>query len=126
MDFPARISRAVDQTPSGIINMDGVEKYEWLQVLGSVNIKHDFDAKNSLSVDFDKIGFNGQNPTDYVQQFFDNQGSPTSSGKMRSDKDTGIDIFTSAIDFTSKVNDRLTIEAGAKGSFTTLTNDCRG
>jgi hypothetical protein len=73
-------------------------------------------------VDVDRIGYNSSNPTDYYQDYYDNQGNPTTQEQMRSRKDTGIDIFISTVDFTGKVSDRVTIEAGAKGSFTTLDN----
>jgi len=123
MDALADIKRTINQNPSTSLIMNTVEENDWLQLLGNINLKHEFNKDFSMTVDLDRINYNSSNPTDYYQDFFDTQGNPTTQEQLRSRKETGIDIFTSAIDFTSKLSDRVTLEFGAKGSFTELDND---
>jgi len=123
MDALANILQAKGDNSSGTVSMNTIEENDWLQLLGNVNVKHVFNNKYTMSIDLDKINYNSENPTDYYQDFFDNEANPTVQEQLRSRKDTGIDIWTSAIDVTGKVSDRITIEFGAKGSFTSLKND---
>lgn len=123
MDALANILRTKDQNLSSTVLMNTIEQNDWLQLLGNLNLKHEFNKDYTMSIDLDKINYNSKNPTDYYQNFFDNQGIPTTQEQLRSRKDTGIDIWTSAIDFTGKLSDRFTFEFGAKGSFTKLAND---
>ena len=123
MDALANILRTKDQNLSSTVLMNTIEQNDWLQLLGNLNLKHEFNKDYTMSIDLDKINYNSENPTDYYQDFFDNQGNPTTMEQLRSRKDTGIDIWTSAIDFTGKLSDRITFEFGAKGSFTKLDND---
>ncbi len=123
MDALANISRTINQNPYNTILMNTVEQNDWRQLLGNINLKHEFNEDYSFSVDVDQIGYNSSNPTDYYQDYYDPQGNPTTSSQLRSRKDTGIDIFTTAVDFMGKISDRITIEAGGKGSFTSLGNN---
>lgn len=123
MDALADIKRTINQNPSTSLMMNTIEKNDWLQLLGNINLRHEFNEDFSMTVDLDRINYNSSNPTDYFQDFYDTQGNPTTQEQLRSRKDTGIDIFTSAIDFTGKISDRVTLEFGAKGSFTALDND---
>jgi len=123
MDAVANVSRTVDQDLSSTVLMNTIEENDWLQLLGNINVKHEFNKDYALSIDLDKIGYNSQNPTDYNQDYYDSQGNPTTQGQLRSRKDTGIDIFTAAMDFTGRLNNKIVLEAGVKGSFTDLDND---
>lgn len=120
MDALANISRTVGQNAPNSILMNTIEENDWLQLLGNINVRHEFTKNYMLSIDFDRIDYNSQNPTDYHQYFFD---SPETPGELRSRKDTGIDIWTTAVDLTGKINDDITLELGAKASFTILNND---
>lgn len=123
MDALGDITQTRGQDPATYISMNTVEENDWLQLLGNVNFKHDFNKNYSLSADFDRIDYNSDNPTIYYQDFFDNARNPTTQDQLQSGKETGIDIWTTAIDFTGRINERVTLEIGAKGSFTSLKND---
>ena len=123
MDALADISRTINTNPTYTILMNTIEENDWRTLTGNLNLKHDFNKDYTMSVDLDKIGYNSSNPTDYYQDFFDNLGNPTSQQQLRSRKTTGINIFTTAVDFTGRLSDRVTIEFGGKGSFTQLNND---
>lgn len=123
MDAVADISKTVDGQPSSSIDMNTVEENDWFQLFGNINVRHEFNKDYALSLDFDRIDYNSNNPTDYHQDLFDALGNSTEPAQMRSRKETGIDIWTSALDFTGKVDKNVTLEIGAKGSFTSLDND---
>ena len=122
MDALANISRTINQNPSATILMNTLEDNDWKQLLGNINLKHQFNKDYGLSIDVDRIGYNSSNPTDYYQDYFDTQGNPTTQAQLRSRKDTGIDIITTALDFTGTISNKVTFEIGGKGSFTTLDN----
>lgn len=122
MDASANISQAIGQNSSTAL-MHTIEENDWLQLLGNLSVRHEFNKDYALSIDLDQIDYNSQNPTDYYQDFFDNQGNATTERNLRSRKDTGIDIWTGAVDFTGRVNSNVTFEIGAKESMTRLKND---
>lgn len=105
------------------ITMTTIEQNDWLQVLGNINLQHQFNGNSSLSMDIDRIDYSSSNPTDYVQGFYDNLGSPSSEAQLKSSKSTGIEIWTSAVDFSGRLNEKINFEVGAKGSFSELDND---
>jgi len=123
MDAFADILQTKDQNFSSTVLMNTIEQNDWFQLLGNLNLKQEFNKDYTMSIDLDKISYNSKNPTNYYQDFFYNQGNPATREQLRSRKDTRIDIWTSAIDFTGKISDRIFIEFGAKGSFTKLDND---
>ena len=123
MDALADINRTINQNPSTSLMMNTIEENDWLQLLGNINLRHEFNEDFSMTVDLDKINYNSSNPTDYFQDFYDTQGNPTTQEQLRSRKETGIDIFTSSIDFTAKISNSVTMDFGARGSFTALDND---
>jgi len=104
------------------INMSTVEINDWILLLGNFNITHDFNNKHSLSFDLDHIYYDSDNPTDYVQNFFDTQGSLTNSSILLSRKQTPINTWVSKIDYTYNINDKITFEAGGKVSLSDLEN----
>lgn len=123
MDAKADILRFADEVHGNTIWMNTLEENNWTQVLTNVNIKHQFEKGSSLSVDLDKIGYESANPTHYFQHFFDKQRSATGEAQMTSSKVTDINISTAAVDFSGRLSDKVTVEAGGKGSFTYLQND---
>jgi len=123
MDALADINRTINQIPSTSLIMNTIEENDWLQLLGSINLSHEFNKDFNMTIDLDRINYNSSNPTDYYQDFYDTMGNPTIQEQLRSRKDTGIDIFTSALDFTATISSKVTLEFGAKGSFTALDND---
>lgn len=122
MDAIASISKWEENRSTHNINMKSVEDNNWLQLLGSLQFIHQINEKYDFTIDLDRINYNSLNPTDYYQDFFNNGGDLLFSERLRSNKDTGIDIWTTALDFSGNINDYFSFEAGAKGSFTALDN----
>ncbi len=123
MDALATISRLTNQIQSSSVLMSTIEANDFSPKTGSLNIDHKFNDRYSITADVDRINYDQTNPTSYHLDYFDNQGVKTSTGELYSSKDTHIKIWTSSVDFVGKVNDQISIEAGAKGSFSKLTND---
>jgi hypothetical protein len=123
MDAKADILRFANEVHEGAVFMNTLEQNNWTQVVANVNMRHQFEGRSSLSVDFDKIDYGAENPTHYYQDFFDNQGLATGATQLKSGKNTDINIWTAAVDFFGELSDKVTVEVGAKGSFTSLEND---
>ena len=121
MDALADISQRTSLSSPVLTQMNTIEENDWLQLLGNLNLKHQLNDDYSLSLDFDIIDYDSRNPTDYHQTFLQSNG--TTPMQMASRKDTGIRIWSSAVDVTGKISESLTFDGGGKASFTSLSND---
>jgi len=123
MDAFADIIETIDTDLPTSIEMTTIELNKWKLYIGNINLSHDLGDNQNISIDIDHINYDSSNPTDYFQDFFDEQGNLSSVGALSSRKVTPIATWVSKIDYSAKVSDRLTIEAGAKGSFSQLENE---
>lgn len=116
----------IQQTFSGVnssLNMETIELNQWDFTHSNFNISQDITKGHNLSMDFNYISYDANNPTDYNQDFFDDQGEPTGREMLRVGKETPTAIYTAQIDYSANITDDFTLEAGAKTSFTDLEND---
>lgn len=123
MDADANITQNVDQSLSSSVKMNTIEVHDWRQYLGNVNLTQRFGDSWDMTWNVDHIDYAGNNPTTYEQEYFDPNGSPTSTEYLRSLKNTSINIWTSSLDVTGKLNEKISIEFGGRGSFWKLKND---
>ncbi|MTI40573.1 outer membrane beta-barrel protein [Fulvivirga lutimaris] len=103
--------------------MSTFEINKWLLLLGNFNITHDINDKQSLSIDLDYIDYDSENPTDYDQNYFDQQGALSNTIGLTSKKKTPIKTWVSKIDYSFKISEKVNLEAGGKYSSSRLNND---
>ncbi|MBW2938007.1 TonB-dependent receptor family protein [Aureisphaera sp. CAU 1614] len=87
------------------------------------NIKHNFTADEYISMDLDYLYYKFENPTNYTNSFFDENENFLFNALLRSDKTTPITTLVGKIDYSKKVNDKFSYEAGIKGTNSALEND---
>jgi len=96
---------------------------EWRYMVGNINFSHTFATRHNISVETDYIDYDADNPTDYQQETFDEQGNLTDYDEFRVRKETPIETWVPRLDYTYKIDDDITLEAGAKATFYKLEND---
>lgn len=95
-----------------------------LQHFGSnINLKHDFNEDEFISIDFDYLKYRLENPTVYTNSFFDGNNDFLREELTQSDKTTPISITVGKIDYSKKVSDKLHLDVGIKGAFSDFDND---
>lgn len=112
-----------NSTTSQRTTMGTFEINKWLLLLGNLNITHDFNEKQSLSIDLDHINYDSENPTDYDQNYYDQAGGLSNTVELTSKKETPIQAWIGKIDYSVKVSEKVNIETGGKISFSRLDND---
>jgi hypothetical protein len=123
MDANADITQNVDGTLASTIKMNTIEENDWTQYIGNMNLNYKFNDGWDVTYNLDRIVYDSYNPTSYTQDYFDSNGSSTGTEYLSSSKKTQINIWTSSLDMTGKLNDKISIEFGGKGSFSKLSND---
>lgn len=122
MDAFANIKQELNGSNEGFVEMGTAEINEWTLLIGNLNIMHNFDDEQSLSLDIDRIDYVSNNPTNYSQRFFDESYSFSKLGNLTSRKETPIETWVGKVDYTKAI-DKISFEAGAKASFSSLEND---
>ncbi|MGL1889411.1 MAG: TonB-dependent receptor [Reichenbachiella sp.] len=93
--------------------------------VANVNLSHSFNDKHELSLEVDYIDFRSNNPTNYLQEYTDVDGTNggNTNNEIRSSKVTPLTTWVPRLDYTYSVNDNLKVEFGGKAAFNDMTND---
>ena len=95
-----------------------------LQNFGSnFNFKHNFKDDQFLSFDLDYLSYNIENPTNYINSFFDGSNNFLREERTTSDKITPINIIVGKTDYSTRLNDKIKLGAGLKVSVNNFEND---
>ncbi len=87
------------------------------------NLKHNFKEDGFFSFDYDYLYYYNENPTNYTNNNYDADGNFIDQDLIKSNKTTPINISVIAGDYNNQINDKIKIEAGAKGAFSHFEND---
>lgn len=125
MDAVNEVKFDLNENPSWELDLFNHEINHTRYMVGNTSISHDFDDKSNLTAELDYIRFDSNNPTDYRQDFNDVDGTNADmeTGDIRSSKETPLYTWVPRLDYTLKVKDGMTVEAGLKGAFNSLEND---
>ncbi len=80
------------------------------------NVKHNFTKDKFISFDLDYLNYEFNNPTDYTNSFYDGDRIFINEELLRSRKNTPLYTWVSKFDYSNKVNDKLILEFGVKGT----------
>ncbi|MFD2588182.1 TonB-dependent receptor domain-containing protein [Croceitalea marina] len=109
--------------PAVNFTSNNTELNRWSNVSGNLNILYNLTQKSKLNFDIDYLYYNNENPTSYRNDFFDESNSLTSSQVIQATKDTPIDIWVGRVDYENQLNEKMKLEFGAKGTFSSLDNN---
>lgn len=91
--------------------------------LANLNLEHQFSEKTKLNVDLDYASFVNDNPSNYSNEFYDENEQLLNKTQLRVSKKNPLDIWVGKVDFTHKLNNEMVWEFGLKGTRTSFEND---
>ena len=97
----------------------------WQHIGGNLNLQHTFNKEHVLTFDADYLRYDNENPTNYLNEFFDESDNLTFSEKTFSGKVTPIEVGVAKLDWSKRFTEKLKIEAGIKGTLSRFDNDVR-
>jgi outer membrane receptor for ferrienterochelin and colicin len=114
---------AINGVPSGFVTLENTEKNHLRHFGANYNIRHDFTADQFISMDIDYLYYEFDNPTDYVNMFFDGSNMFLRTELLQSRKETPLSTLVGKIDYSNKIDDAFKFELGAKGIKNDFEND---
>ena len=123
MDAITESNAQLNDEPDGFISVFNDEKNQWSNLGFNFNIKHNFKDDGYISADYDYLHYKNDNPTNYLNEYYDGDGSFLYEEILKSEKNTPIDIQVFAADYSNQLTDRLKLDFGIKGAFSRFEND---
>lgn len=123
MDALNRSSILRDQRLDTLVHINNDEVNDLANYSANLNLLHNFTADEKLSLDVDYIYYRSDNPTDYLNAYFDGVGGSLFTQQTRSGKETPIRFWVSNADYSRKLGKKVNMDAGVKGSFSRFVND---
>lgn len=106
-----------------ILQIPNDELNKWWHLGGNFNLNHKFSESQSVNLDFDYLYYENDNPTNYSNLLFDENGNLISSEEVRVRKSTPITIWVGALDYSREISERFKFETGIKGTLQSFNND---
>lgn len=106
-----------------IITTVNKEVNHWQNLMTNINFQHTFKPGRTIYFDANYIYFNDRNPNTYTNGYFDRGKNLIYQEEVRSGKITPINFKVFSTDFITAVGKKLTMEAGAKVTFSKFNND---
>ena len=123
MDAVTQSYELTEGEPSGFVTVHNDETNRWRNISANFNFKHNFKEDGYVSADYDYLHYDNQNPTNYLNEFYDSDGSFLYDEIVKSDKDTPIDIQVFAGDYSNRLSEKVRLDFGLKGAFSKFKND---
>lgn len=97
-----------------INSVANVERNQWQHYSGNLNLKHNFNDNEFVSLDLDYLDFNNENPTRYTNSVFDGSRIFLREELTHSNKITPISIWVGKADYHRSFSDRFSVDVGGK------------
>jgi hypothetical protein len=110
------------QQPTAYVWMNDDELNHWKHWMANLNFRHTFSAGNLFSLDLDYLYYHDNNPHHYTNSF-ENLEEQNIADEIRIDKRTPIRVGVLKADYTHNLGEKTKLEAGVKGTLTSLQND---
>lgn len=89
----------------------------------NLNVEHRLRENEKLSLNLDYVYYNNNNPTDYLNAYYDGFGVSLFDQQTRSGKKTPIKFWVGNTDYSRKLGKKVDLESGVKGSLSRFIND---
>ena len=99
------------------------EVNHWKHMGVNLNLRHNYSKSKYISFDADYLFYKDDNPINYANSYFDKNEVFTYDELARSTKLTPIKTWVSRFDYSNQVDEKMKIETGVKGAFSTFDND---
>ncbi len=97
----------------------------WNNYLGNINLQHQFTKNQTLNLDFDYAYYHQDQPNDYDIKYYDGNGNLENEDQFNVDKETPIQFMVGKADYTNSIGEKVRLETGLKGAFSTFDNNIR-
>ncbi|MEM6397558.1 MAG: TonB-dependent receptor [Bacteroidota bacterium] len=104
-------------------NLRSLEENDWQHWMTNINLRHNFNDKWKLSLDYDYLEYSNKNPADYTDIISDATGEVMRSRDFISRKENPIEFHVLKADVSRTIAEGWNLEYGIKGSFSNFTND---
>lgn len=109
--------------PDTFIDITNHEINHWQHAGANVNLQHTFAGKQRLNFDADYLYYLDDNPNDYDNRYYGENGEFMFSEMIQSSKLTPINIAVGKVDFYTPVNKKINLETGIKATASRFRND---
>lgn len=123
MDAINRSRILLDERLDTLVHINNDEVNDLANYSANLNLLHNFKADEKLSIDVDYIYYRSDNPTDYLNAYYDGTGISLFTQQTRSGKETPIKFWVSNADYSRKIGKKVSMDAGIKGSLSRFVND---
>ncbi|MES2796104.1 MAG: outer membrane beta-barrel protein, partial [Bacteroidota bacterium] len=112
----------INRVENANIAITNDEVNQWKHGMLNLNLQHILKSGADLSLNIDYLKYDNFNPVKYVNSYFESD-QLSKVDNLGSSKRTVIDILPIQLDYNKKLNDKTTIEGGAKMVISKFTND---
>ena len=123
MDAVNESYETLNGEPKSYVELVNDERNQWKHFGSNLNLKHNFKESEYLSFDLDYLYFYNENPTNYSNSFYDENGDFEKEELTKSDKTTPLSAFVTSADYSNQINEDFKLQAGAKAAFSSFEND---
>jgi hypothetical protein len=116
---------SLNQKLDTVIHIQNTESHPLQNYTANMNMQHNINADDKITINLDHIYTVDKNPTDYVNDYFDGFDNPLYTTKIKSNKYTPLKFWVGAADYTRKWSNKVNMEAGIKATYSKFTNDVR-
>lgn len=109
--------------PKSFVELINDERNQWQYFGSNFNVKHNFKTDEYLSVNFDYLYWYNENPTNYSNSFYDENGDLIREELTNSDKTTPLSTFVSSADYSKQITEDLRLDTGVKMVLNKFEND---
>lgn len=95
----------------------------WKHFGGNLNLVHKIDSVKTISFDVNYLQYDNENPTNYLNTYYDDNGDFLNTDLTRSGKITPLKTWVSKFDYNNKVNEKVSFDMGLKLTLSTFEND---
>ncbi|MEO7312218.1 MAG: outer membrane beta-barrel family protein [Chitinophagaceae bacterium] len=125
MDAVNTIHTTINGVPDTSIIVNNDEVNHWKNLMGNINLQHNFDSGDELTFNIDWLRYKDSNPTNYTNLYYKGSSNPVKTESTRSGKETVITILPLQLDYKKKINNKTELETGLKTVLSKFTNDVR-
>lgn len=113
----------LDRQLDTLVHINNDELNDLKNISANLNLLRTIKEGEKVSVDLDYIYYTNNNPTDYLNAYYDGMGTSLYTQQTRSGKETPIRFWVGSADYSRKLSKKVDMDAGVKGSLSRFVND---
>ncbi len=106
-----------------LVDVYNEEVNNWQHAKANFNIQHSIKPGEMISFDADYLVYKNRQPFFYSNRYYDGAHQYLSTENVRTRKKTPINFWVAKIDYTKNISNKVSIETGAKITYSTFDND---